>query len=65
MCFSERNQRVFVYEDDFWAIKGRYTTAVEDNDIADWKVLNDQFRLRLLIVGVYSYLSFNYTDDHN
>lgn len=59
MHFLERNQRIFVYEDNFWAVKGRYTTAVEDDDNADWKVLDDQFRLRLLIVGVYFYQSFN------
>jgi hypothetical protein len=59
MHFLERNQRIFVYEDNFWAVKGRYTTAVEDDDNADWKVLDDQFCLRLLIVGVYFYQSFN------
>ena len=44
MHFLERNQRIFVYEDNFWAVKGQYTTAVEDDDNADWKVLDDQFR---------------------
>ena len=55
MHFLERNQRIFVYEDDLWAVKGWYTTAVENDDNADWKVLDDQFCLKLLIVGVYFY----------
>ncbi|KAF8229151.1 hypothetical protein L208DRAFT_1288055, partial [Tricholoma matsutake] len=25
---SKKNQQIFVYEDDFWAVKGRYNTAV-------------------------------------
>jgi hypothetical protein len=52
--FSEKNQWIFVYEDDLWAVKGRYNTAVVDDDSAEWKVINNQFRLRLLIVRFYS-----------
>jgi hypothetical protein len=32
----EFNQRVFVYEDGNWAAKGRYETALEDNDDILW-----------------------------
>ena len=59
MHFLERNQRIFVCEDDLWAVKGQYTTAVEDDNNADWKLLDDQFWLIFLIVGVYFYQSFN------
>jgi hypothetical protein len=32
----EFNQRVFVYEEGNWAAKGRYETALEDNDDIMW-----------------------------
>jgi len=51
LCQSlEQNQRVFVYEDDLWAVKGRYEVAVEENDEVDWSVLKHQFTLKLLLV---------------
>ena len=46
----ERNQRIFVYEDNLWIVKGRYEAAVADDDEVEWSILQDQFRLRLLIV---------------
>ena len=46
----EQNQRVFVYEDNTWAVKGCYDAAIAENDEIEWSVLQDQFRLRLLIV---------------
>lgn len=48
--FLEQNQRVFVYEDNIWAVKGRYDAAVVDNEEVEWSGLPDQHRLRLLIV---------------
>ena len=48
--FLEHNQRIFVFEDNLWAVKGHYETAVVDNDDVDWSIVQDQFRLRLLIV---------------
>ena len=48
--FLEHNQQIFVFEDNLWAVKGRYETAVVDNDDVDWSIVQDQFRLRLLIV---------------
>ena len=48
--FSEQNQRVYVYEDDIWSIKGCYEAALYDDDDVEWSILQDQFRLRLLIV---------------
>ena len=49
MCL-EQNQRVFVYEDNFWAVKGHYDTAIVDDDEVEWSVVQDQYHLRLLIV---------------
>ena len=48
--FLEKNQRVFVYEDNLWAVKGRFEAAIADDDEVEWSILQDQFRLRLLIV---------------
>ncbi len=49
--FLEQNQRVFVYEDNLWAVKGRYEAVVEENEEVDWSVLNHQFTLKLLLVS--------------
>jgi hypothetical protein len=51
-CFLEQNQGVFVFEDELWAIKGRYQSALSSNDDIDWSVLENQFVLHLLIVSV-------------
>jgi hypothetical protein len=48
--FLEQNQRVFVYEDNLWAVKGRFEAALADDDDVEWSTLQNQFRLRLLIV---------------
>lgn len=48
----EFNQRVFVNEDDTWEVKGRYNTALEDDDDANWIFENDQNILKLLVVSI-------------
>jgi hypothetical protein len=48
--FLEQNQRVFVYEDNLWAVKGHFEAALADDDEIMWPVFQDQFCLRLLIV---------------
>jgi hypothetical protein len=48
--FLDKNQRVFVYEDNLWAVKGRFEAAMADDEEVEWSVLEDQFYLRLLIV---------------
>ena len=48
--FLEQNQRVFVYEDNLWAVKGRFKAALADDDDVEWSTLQNQFCLRLLIV---------------
>lgn len=47
----ELNSRVYVYEDDTWAIKGRYEDALEDNDDVVWMFDDGQDKLYLLIVS--------------
>ena len=47
----ELNSRVFVYEDDTWAVKGRYENALEDNDDAMWMFDKGFDVLHLLIVS--------------
>ena len=49
--FIELNSRIFVYEDDTWAVKGRYENALEDNDHAMWTFDGGQDILCLLIVS--------------
>jgi len=51
--FSEQNQRVFVYEDNLWTIKGRYEAAMDDDD-DEWSILQDQFHLRLTLSVISS-----------
>jgi hypothetical protein len=48
--FIDKNQRVFVYEDNLWAVKGCFKAAVLDDEEVEWSILQDQFHLRLLIV---------------
>ena len=50
----EFNQRVFVYEDSNWAAKGRYETALEDNDDISW-TFDELDTLHLLIVSKQYY----------
>jgi hypothetical protein len=53
----EFNQRVFVYEDGNWAAKGRYETALEDNDNIMW-TFDELDTLHLLIVSKPYYFGF-------
>jgi hypothetical protein len=47
----ECNSRIFIYEDDTWAIKGRYEDALEDNDDVTWTFDDGHDKLYLLIVS--------------
>ena len=51
---GEQNQRVFVFEDDLWAVKGRYESVLASNEDVNWSVLENQFILKLLIVSILS-----------
>jgi len=58
-CFNlslEQNQQVFVYKEDLLAIKGRYETALADNDEISWSVSINKFILKLLIVSICNLL---------
>ena len=48
--FLEKNQRVFIYEDNLWAVKGCFEVALADNDDVEWSTSQNHFFLRLLIV---------------
>ena len=48
--FLEQNQRVFVYEDNLWVVKGHFEAALADDDDVEWSTSQNQFCLRLLIV---------------
>jgi len=52
----EQNQQVFVYKEDLLAIKGRYETALADNDEISWSVSINKFILKLLIVSICNLL---------
>lgn len=49
--FLELNSRIFVYEDDTWAIKGRYDNALEDDEDVAWTFDDGHDILRLLVVS--------------
>ena len=57
---SDSNQRIFVYEDDVWAVKGRFETALEDDEDAEWSFLDGQDILRVLIVCILFIIHFNH-----
>ena len=48
----ELNSWIFVYEDDTWAVKGRYEDVLEDDEDAMWTCDSGQDILRLLIVSI-------------
>jgi hypothetical protein len=54
----EFNQRIFVYEDGNWAAKGRYETALEDNDDVMWTFDKGLDTLHVLIVSKSCYFGF-------
>ena len=47
----ELNSRIFIYEDNTWAVKGRYQDALEDNDDVMWTFDGGYDELYLLIVS--------------
>ena len=55
----EYNQRVFVFEEGNWSAKGRYETALEDNDNIMW-TFDGIDKLHLLIVSNYAFLVLSF-----
>ena len=58
--FLDKNQCVFLYEDNAWTVKGHYDTALEDNDDATWEYDHEsgQDFLRFLIVSKFLLVFF-------
>jgi hypothetical protein len=58
----EFNRRVYVWEDDLWAVKGRYQSAVEDDDTVVWDTQDGKLVLRVAMVRYFHYMmGFNLT----
>jgi hypothetical protein len=54
ICFSDflgLNPRIFVYEEDLWNIKGRYSTAIKDEEPVTWDFINGEYILPISVVG--------------
>jgi hypothetical protein len=54
---EKRNSRIYVFEDDTWEVKGRFSQAVKDKTPLQWE-MNDEgkFILPLLAVGVFFFI---------
>jgi hypothetical protein len=52
------NPRIFVYEDHLWNIKGRYSTAINDEEPIAWDFVNGEYILPISVVCFYLYLIF-------
>jgi hypothetical protein len=50
IIFVEENQRIWVFEDDSWNIKGRFATAVKANEDVTWMIKDRKYIFPLLIV---------------
>ena len=46
-----KNAKVFVYEDKLWNMKGRYSSAVEDEEPITWDFVNGEYILPLSVVS--------------
>ena len=53
VIFLDENRRVFLYEDSVWNIKGRYETAMEDDEPALWVHEDGVDLLRILVVSTW------------
>jgi hypothetical protein len=55
---QKRNPRIYVFEDETWEVKGRFSTAMEDKTPVQWSMEDDgSLALHLLAVGVILILS--------
>jgi hypothetical protein len=54
---ERRNSRIYVFEDELWEVKGRFSQAVKDKTPLEW-VMNDDGKLvlNLLAVGVFFFI---------
>ena len=59
MGVLDRNQCVFVYEDDMWAVKRPYQVVILEDEEVEWVPQDNGFVLRLLIVSITYLHSFS------
>ena len=53
MFHSEHNSHIYVHKDDMWAVKGRFSQALKDDDPVQWMASSDnKFTLSLLAVSI-------------
>ena len=51
---ERRNSQIYVFEDDTWEVKGRFSQALKDNAPLQWEMNdNGKLVLHLLAVGVF------------
>ena len=50
--FLGENRHIFLHENSVWNIKGRYETAIEDDEDAMWTCNNGEDILRILVVSL-------------
>jgi hypothetical protein len=54
---ERRNSRIYVFEDEMWEVKGRFSQAVKDNTPLQWEINDDgKLVLYLLAVGVFYFI---------
>jgi hypothetical protein len=53
LILLDENQRVFLYENSVWNVKGRYETAMEDDDDALWTYHDGEDILQILVVSIF------------
>jgi len=51
MLFKEFDRRVYVLDDNLWAVRGRYSKAIEDDELVVWKPEQHGLVLPILIVS--------------
>lgn len=49
--FLGLNPRIFVHEEDLWSMKGRYSTAITDEDPVTWQFIDGGYALPISIVS--------------
>jgi len=47
---AEGNRRLYVWDDDVWAVKGRYETALNEDDPVAWEEQHGKLVLRIAAV---------------
>jgi hypothetical protein len=54
---ERRNSRIYVFEDEIWEVKGRFSQAMKDKAPLEWEMNDDgKLVLNLLAVGVFFFI---------